>query len=269
MNKRYPAGSVHAGRRNSVRGPCIAGGPLRCSTEFLATSTRTVLLMQHLDSIFPHSGPLSRQSPIHETVPKPLSLSTSFSGALTELVTLMTDKEVEVRVGAVRALAHTGREEAVLLLRFKVLTGDLEPTVISECFTALMKLSPTSSLMLIADFIDPAHPTLCEAAALAVGESRVLEAFKLLTQKWEVNCHSQFRRTLLLPIALLRQEAALDFLLSVITTKDFETASAAIAALATLSAGQQNSRAAAHSFGCPSSGSAPEGIRERICNFGK
>ena len=155
-----------------------------------------------------------------------------FSGALTELVTLMTDKEVEVRVGAVRALAYTGREEAVLLLRFKVLTGDPEPTVISECFTALMKLSPRSSLMLIADFIDPAHPALCESAALALGESRLPEAFELLKQKWEVNCQSQFRRTLLLPIALLRQEDGLDFLLSVITTKDFETASAAITALA-------------------------------------
>jgi hypothetical protein len=86
--------------------------------------------------------------------------------------------------------------------------------------------------MLIADFIDPAHPTLCEAAALALGESRVPEAFELLKQKWEVNCHSEFRRTLLLPIALLRQESGLDFLLSVITTKDFETASAAITALA-------------------------------------
>jgi hypothetical protein len=155
-----------------------------------------------------------------------------FSGALTELVTLMTDKEVEARVGAVRALAHTGRDEAVLLLRFKVLTGDPEPTVISECFTALMKLSPRNSLALIADFIDPAHPALCESAALALGESRLPEAFELLKQKWEVNCHSQFRRTLLLPIALLRQEAGLDFLLSVITTNDFETASAAITALA-------------------------------------
>lgn len=151
--------------------------------------------------------------------------------ALTELVTLMTDKESDARIGAIRALAYSGREEASLLLRFKVLTGDREPAVISECFTALMKLAPRKSLPFVARFLDPGSPSLCEAAALALGESRLPEAFELLKEKWEIMIDSRFRRTLLLPMALTRQEGVVEFLLSVIRTKDTETASAAIAAL--------------------------------------
>jgi hypothetical protein len=154
------------------------------------------------------------------------------SEALTELVTLMADKEVEARIGAVRALAYSEQEEASLLLRFKVLTGDREASVISECFAALMRLSPRKSLAFVARFVDPGYPSLCEPAALAIGESRLSEAFELLKEKWEGIVHTHFRRMLLLPMALARQEAALEFLLSVVATKDVETAAAAITALA-------------------------------------
>ena len=151
--------------------------------------------------------------------------------ALTELVTLMTDKEADARIGAIRALTYSGREEASLLLRFKVLTGDRESAVISECFTALMKLAPSRSLRFVARFVDPGYRSLCEAAALALGESRLPEAFELLKEKWETTIDAQLRRVLLLPIALTRQEGVLEFLLSVIGTKDTETAGVAIAAL--------------------------------------
>jgi hypothetical protein len=154
------------------------------------------------------------------------------SEALTELVNLMADKEVEARIGAVRALAYSEREEASLLLRFKVLTGDREASVISECFAALMKLSPRKSLLFVSHFLDPEYSSLCEPAALAIGESRLSEAYELLKEKWERKPHPQFRRMLLLPIALVRQESALEFLLSVIATNDVETAAAAITALA-------------------------------------
>jgi hypothetical protein len=152
--------------------------------------------------------------------------------ALTELVTLMADKEVEARIGAVRGLAHSEQEAAWLLLRFKVLAGDSEPAVISECFAALMRGWPRKSLRFVGSFVDPAYPSLSEAAALALGESRSPEAFELLKQKWEGTCHPGFRQMLLLPIALIRHEGALDFLLSLVATRDVQTASAAITALA-------------------------------------
>jgi HEAT repeat protein len=151
--------------------------------------------------------------------------------ALTELVTLMADREGNARIGAIRALAYSGRDEGLLLLRFKVLTGDTEPAVIAECFTTLMELWPRKSLAFVAGYVNPGYPSLCEAAALALGESRLPEAFEALKEKWEGTVHPQFRRLLLLPMALVRQEEALEFLLSVIGTKDMQTASAAIAAL--------------------------------------
>ena len=53
----------------------------------------------------------------------------------------------------------------------------------------------------------------------------------MLKEKWEGTVDPQFRRLLLLPMALVRQEEALEFLLSVISTNDMQTACAAIAAL--------------------------------------
>lgn len=154
------------------------------------------------------------------------------SEAMIEVVTLMTDKEVEARTGAVRALTYSEREEASLLLRFKVLTGDAEPSVISECFVGLMKLAPGRALSFVAQFVDPSDTSLSEPAALAIGESRLPEAFKVLKEKWEANYHPRFRQMLLLPMALSRQEAAIEFLLSQAASTNVGTAGAAVMALA-------------------------------------
>lgn len=153
------------------------------------------------------------------------------SETITELATLLADKEADARIGAVHALAHSRPEAAAALLRFKVLVGDSEPAVVSECFKALMIVSPKTSLTLIGDFISPKCPDLCEAAALALGESRMTEALDLLLEKWSKTFDQQFRRTLLLPIALARQTPSLDFLLSVVETADTNTAAAAISVL--------------------------------------
>lgn len=151
--------------------------------------------------------------------------------AMTELATLLADKEADARIGAVHALGQSGREDATPLLRFKALTGDAEPAVVSECFNALMALSPGKSLSFVAGFVTPAHPTLYEPAALALGESRLPEAVDVLKEKWLKTFNTDFRRILLLPIALARQEAAQEFLLSVVETGDVKMAASAIAAL--------------------------------------
>jgi HEAT repeat protein len=152
--------------------------------------------------------------------------------SITELAILLADKEPDARIGAAHALGQTGREEATALVLFKVLTGDGEPAVVAECFNALMALSPARSLPFVARFVSPSHHELTEAAALALGESRLPEAFEVLREKYEKSFDPHFRRMLLLPIALVRQDAAQDFLLSVVETADVKTASAAIAALA-------------------------------------
>jgi HEAT repeat protein len=154
------------------------------------------------------------------------------SEALYELINLLADNEADARIGAVRALAATGRDEAVMLIRLKSLTGDAEPAVIAECFIALMSLSPKESLRFVAQFVDPHHPNLCESAALALGESHLLEAFEILKEKWKTTFFPQFRRMLLLPIALIRREPAIDFLLGIVETGDEDRAAASITALA-------------------------------------
>ena len=150
--------------------------------------------------------------------------------AMSELAALLADREADARIGAARALAYSG-PAAAPLLRFKVLTGDAEPAVLAECLNGLMRLAPSDSFAFVAGFVDPRYAELYEPAALALAESRLPEVFEFFKEKWSTTFDPEFRRTLLLPIALTRSDAARDFLLSVLETGEIRTATAAIAAL--------------------------------------
>ena len=63
--------------------------------------------------------------------------NTRFPGKLRALVDLLVDREWQARAGAARALAATGCEAALLLLRSKALSGDCEE-VLSDCFGGLL-----------------------------------------------------------------------------------------------------------------------------------
>ncbi len=73
--------------------------------------------------------------------------------ALLECVTLLVDREVPARAGAIRAIADAGRPDGVLLLRLKALLGDKENEVTSECFGALLSLDPARSVEFVAGFL--------------------------------------------------------------------------------------------------------------------
>lgn len=150
--------------------------------------------------------------------------------ALDELAALLADKEADARLGAARALGHCG-PAAAPLLKFKALTGDEEPAVLAECFQALINSSPRTAFEFVARFVDPKYLLLYEHAALALSESRVTGVFELLKEKWTATFDREFKKTLLLPMALTRDEAARDFLISVIEAGEVRMASAAIAAL--------------------------------------
>jgi HEAT repeat protein len=149
---------------------------------------------------------------------------------MNELAGLLADKEGDARIGAARALSHCG-PTAAPLLRFKILTGDEEPAVIAECLSGLMSSSPSGSFELVAGFVDEDYPELYEHAALALAESRLLEVFELLKKKWTGTFDREFKRALLLPMALTRDEAARDFLISVIESGEVRLGTAAIEAL--------------------------------------
>lgn len=150
--------------------------------------------------------------------------------AMKELAALLADREADARIGAAGALGHCGATAAPLL-RLKVLTGDEEPAVLSECLNALMKASPRASFEFVARFVDRSYESLYEHAALALAESRVSGVFELLQEKWTATFDRDFKQSLLLPIGLTRCEEARDFLVSVLETGEVRLGTAAINAL--------------------------------------
>ncbi|MCY7283956.1 MAG: HEAT repeat domain-containing protein [Cyanobacteria bacterium CAN_BIN43] len=154
----------------------------------------------------------------------------NYRDVMSELADLLADAESEARIGAVRAIAYTANPQAVPLLRYKARIGDIDPQVISECFTGLLSLAPQASLSLIASFLDKS-PEIGEMAALALGESRQPEAFEILRRWWQRTVTSELRLTGLLAIAMLRQDEALEFLLTLVATGNKRDREGAIGAL--------------------------------------
>lgn len=152
--------------------------------------------------------------------------------ALDEIVSLLVDEWPQARVGAIRALATNGGQAGALLLKLKVLTGESEPDVLAECFSGLLATAPETSLELIAGYADSNDLAVAEAALLALGSSRLPGALKLLAEKWQRTAAGPLRKTLLVAIAMIRSDAAIEFLLSLLLDCGTQTAKDLIIALA-------------------------------------
>jgi hypothetical protein len=148
-----------------------------------------------------------------------------------EVLPLLTDPELQPRIAAIRALNYLNEDKSELLLRLKVLTGDDEPQVISECLAGLMSIAPTRSRPFVAGYLHHPDLLLVEGAALALGESHDPQAFGLLRDRWEETLDQELKKLLLLPIALNRSEPAFEFLLDVVACEYREYAAAAVKAL--------------------------------------
>jgi HEAT repeat protein len=156
---------------------------------------------------------------------------TDYAEALEEIVPVLLDPERDARIGAVRAVAASGLPGGALLLRLKALSRD-EPEVLGECFAALLRAEPVKSLEFVAKFLDHHDEAVAEAAALALGDSRLESAFTPLREASQRLRTRPLRRTLLLAIALLRRENAIDFLLDLVETGESQISADAVAALA-------------------------------------
>jgi len=152
--------------------------------------------------------------------------------ALLECVTLLADREVSARAGAIRAIADSGRPDGVLLLRLKALHGDKEIEIAGECFGALLSLDPAGSVAFVAKFLNSSIDGIGEQAALALGESHLPSAFEALREAWERGGVAEQRRTLLVAIAMLRIDEALEFLLGRLADESGPVAADALAGLA-------------------------------------
>jgi hypothetical protein len=155
----------------------------------------------------------------------------NYSDVMNELADLLADPKPEARVAAAKAIAYTENPQGVPLLRLKIRIGDRVPQVIEECFNALLQLDPVNSLAIVAGFLFDANEQICELAALALSGSRLEQAFDLLKSCWEQTINVELRRTLLLAVAMLRQDKAIDFLISLVAQGRDIDAKDAIAAL--------------------------------------
>jgi hypothetical protein len=152
--------------------------------------------------------------------------------ALDEIVSLLVDAWPQARVGAVRALAANGGQAGALLLKLKILTGESEPDVLAECFSGLLASAPEISVQLIAGYADSEDLAVAETALLALGSSRLPQALELLAERWERTAAGPLRKVLLVAIAMVRSDAAIEFLLSLFPDCNAQTAKDLITALA-------------------------------------
>jgi HEAT repeat protein len=153
--------------------------------------------------------------------------------AMVELADLLADPEAAARTGAARAIAYADEAAGEPLLRLKALAGDPDAGVVSECLGALLSLAPRRSLDFVARFLRHQDVVVQEAAAVALGASRLREALPVLRAWWEATAEVDLRRTALLAIAMLRHEEAIGELLSLVAGGARPDARDAIAALAT------------------------------------
>jgi HEAT repeat protein len=150
---------------------------------------------------------------------------------MVELAHLLADSVLDARIGAVRAIASSQQEGGIPLLRYKTLIGDEDPRVLLECFNALLSISPEDSLKFVGSFLEHEDMVVCEAAAVALGESQLDGAFELLRNGLENTLDSGLRKAILLSMAMLRNQEPIDFLLSILADEPASTAQDALFAL--------------------------------------
>lgn len=154
--------------------------------------------------------------------------------ALVRAAVLLADPEPRARMAAARAVAASGdRVVGEPLLRLKIAAGDVEAEVLGECFAALLDLVGGEALALVGAYLRNRDAAIAEAAALALGGSRLQGAFAILREADDSLVGGAGRRVRLLGIALLRDPAAWQYLLARICDGAQAEAEDAAAALAT------------------------------------
>jgi HEAT repeat protein len=147
---------------------------------------------------------------------------------LRDLVTLLADREWPARAGAARAIAAVGSDASALLLRLKILTGDREPEVISDCLTGILDVDGAEALPLVDSIANSRDEALRDGAILALGASRRADAIELLKAHFERTADPAIKECILLALATSRTEAAIEYLIGLIRSG---TATAAVSIL--------------------------------------
>jgi HEAT repeat protein len=150
---------------------------------------------------------------------------------MAELTDLLADPEPPARIAAARGLASTGREEAALLLRLRVLSGETSPEVLSECVTGMLRVDPKRSLPLAERLLAHEAWDVRDSVAFALGDWRHPSALPLLRTAFEREEEADVRRSILVSAGLVRAPEAVDWLVSVIGFAPPRDAAAAVDSL--------------------------------------
>jgi HEAT repeat protein len=154
-----------------------------------------------------------------------------YPAALAEITPLLVDPEPVARAEAAQAIGRSGLEGAGAVLHLKVLSGQDEPDVIQGAYAGLLRLDARRYLPVAAAALRAGGPG-ADAVALALGESRLREAFPVLKDALLGPVGVREQGTLLMAIALLRSDEAIDLLVSRVAEAKEAEAVAALAALA-------------------------------------
>jgi hypothetical protein len=138
--------------------------------------------------------------------------------AVVELTDLLADPEPAARVAGARGLGATGREDLGLLLRLKLRLRDDSSDVMFECMIGALRLDPARSVDLVAGFLHDEESDLPEAAALALGESRLAAALAPLRAAYDRARRADLRRAIVLAAAVLRKPEAVDWLMTLLAS---------------------------------------------------
>jgi hypothetical protein len=144
---------------------------------------------------------------------------------LVHLVPLLADKEIPVRVNVVRAIEQVGTDSAALLLRLLAELASDAPEVLGACYSGVLAIEGPSALDWVARFLRPEDDPAAEAA-MAIAQTHLPEAFRLLQKTFDAARDPWFRTTVLTAIALTRQQEATDWLIGLIANDDVEAAAA-------------------------------------------
>ncbi len=156
-----------------------------------------------------------------------------------EMARLLVDQEASPRLAAVSVLTALGSECGEALVVMRVLTGEQDPMVLRKCFSGLIAADTDRSWSFVTGFLDSTDLVLAESAAIAVGESHNKHAFPVLRETWERNADMERKSTLLLALALTRDDEAIEYLLRMIREERAPQATRVLQAISIYSADER------------------------------
>lgn len=145
---------------------------------------------------------------------------------------MLADPEVPVRLAAAEALAHRGDRNGAALLLPAARRGDEDPVVHTAYLSGLLALAPGWGLPRLERLLAGTDASLTELAAIALGESGLEEALTLLLDYVEKTPLARDRIPAIRALGLHRSDRALEALATMLAEGSRTDAETVLKALA-------------------------------------